>query len=367
MGTGELDLQGSQWLRYFAFFKAGLPCLDFYWSLFYNEKDVEWLAEQLRDAEMKKFNSWMMTVALFLVFGLNACGMQDSAVGSENGRSQTKQVDSSGTELEPAPGNAGRQPVEIKTADGRVLEGFYYPSKQEEAPAIVLMHWAPGSMDDWDPIARWLQNQPENSDAPQSGKSAYQDSSWFPEMPAEVSFAVLTFNFGDYGTSQYGGSRESLVEDARAALQYAATLPGTNSHQVSAIGASIGADGAVDGCYIFNDAGEMGTCVGALSLSPGNYLTREYSYGQAVEMINLSGYPVWCLAAENDGESPSLCQSIPGSTNQAFIFPGRAHGMDLIDPDLVPSDPAVGLNGLELVQEFLEQVYTITLNETSLP
>ena len=315
---------------------------------------------------MKLSNKWILIAALVLALGLNACGTQEAAVSTENGIPQTGPNDSPSPELDPASRNAARQPVEISTSDGRVLEGFYYPSKQADAPAIVLMHWAPGSMDDWDAIARWLQNQP-SSNAPQSGKNAYQDSSWFPEMPAEVSFAVLIFNFGDYGSSQYGGSRESLVEDARAALQYAATLPGTNSHQVSAIGASIGADGAVDGCYIFNDAGEMGTCVGALSLSPGNYLTREFSYGQAVEMINLSGYPVWCLAAENDGESPRLCQAIPGSSNQAFIFPGRAHGMDLIDPDLIPSNPDVGLNGLELVQEFLEQVYRITLNETSLP
>ena len=84
-------------------------------------------------------------------------------------------------------------------------------------------------------------------------------------------------------------------------------------------------------------------------------------------MVNRSGYPVWCLAAQDDGQSPDLCQAMPGAPNQAFIFPGRAHGMDLIDPDLLPSNPAVGLNGLELVQEFLEQVYSITLNETSLP
>lgn len=313
---------------------------------------------------MKKFKGWMLTFVLILVVGLIACETNDRAVRSENGNIPTGPEDSSSPVTD---GNAARQPAEIRTADGRVLEGFFYPSKVADAPAIVLMHWAPGSMDDWDAIALWLQNQPGDSNAPQSGTDPYHDLSWFPEMPAEVSFAVLIFNFGDYGSSQYGGSRESLVEDARAALQYAASLPGTNAHQVSAIGASIGADGVADGCYLFNDAGEKGTCVGVLSFSPGNYLTREFSYGQAVEMINLSGYPVWCLAAEGDGESPDLCQAIPGASNQSFIFPGRAHGMDLIDPDLLPASPAVGLNGLELVQEFLERVYNIDLNETDLP
>jgi len=320
-----------------------------------------------KDDAMDKFNNWMLTVALCLTLMLNACGAQDAATNAEDHVDLPDQELSSSPDVEPGSQNAERQPAEIQTADGRTLEGFYYPSRLDNAPVIVLMHWAPGSMEDWDTIARWLQNQPGGSTTPPGGKGAYNDASWFPEMPAEVSFAVLIFNFGDYGSSQYGGSRESLVEDARAAYQYAASLPGTNSHQVSAIGASIGADGVVDGCFLFNDAGERGTCVGAFSLSPGNYLTREFSYTKAVEMINLSGYPVWCLAAENDGESPDLCRALPGTSNRALIYPGRAHGMDLIDPELVPSDPSVELHGLELVQEFLEQVYSIQLNDIDLP
>ena len=262
---------------------------------------------------------------------------------------------------------ADRQDVEIPTQDGRKLEGIFYPPKEANSPVVVLMHWAPGSMDDWNHIAAWLQNRPGETDAPPDGRGVIHDPAWFPTMPAAQSFAVLTFNFGKYGASQYGGSRESYVVDAVSALEYAASLPGVDPHRIAVIGASIGADGAVDACYLFNDAGEKGTCIGALSLSPGNYLTQEFTYQHAAEMVNLSGYPVWCLAAEKDGTSPDLCQSLPGQPNRSFIYLGSYHGMDLIDPELMPSDPAVKFNALDLIQEFLEQAYSIRLNDIALP
>jgi dienelactone hydrolase len=59
--------------------------------------------------------------------------------------------------------------------------------------------------------------------------------------------------------------------DAKAATDAASQLEGVDSHQVVAIGASIGADGAADSCFLHNT--QATTCVGALSLSPGNYLT----------------------------------------------------------------------------------------------
>ncbi|NIW43531.1 MAG: hypothetical protein GWN30_01765, partial [Gammaproteobacteria bacterium] len=329
---------------------------------------------------MKKHFFWLAAIVLSVGLVLSACGTQDNAaipqVGQQEDGQQNSGQDSQltgaennqpGEDVQPAQGiepsseldsgiPAERQQVEIQTADGRVLEGYYYPAKFADAPVVVLMHWAPGSMQDWETLALWLQNRPDEIAAPQDGSRPFHDASWFPEMPEDNSFAVLIFNFGDYGASQYGGSRDSLVEDARASLEYAASLPSGNSHQVASIGASIGADGVVDGCYLFNDGGEMGTCIGALSLSPGNYLTDEFSYAFAAEMINLSGYPVWCLAAENDGASPDLCASLPGDFNQSFIFSGRHHGMELIDPELSPVGPNLELNALEIIQEFLEGV-----------
>ena len=313
---------------------------------------------------MKKIQICIATILLLaalMTMGLSACG--ENQPGEENQANQPEIPLANDEGYQ----SADRQVVQIPTQDGRTLEGFFYPPKEANSPVVVLMHWAPGSMDDWNHIAAWLQNRQGETAAPTDGKGAIHDPTWFPAMPATQSFAVLTFNFGDYGASQYGGSRESYVVDAVSALEYAASLPGVDPHRVAAIGASIGADGAVDACYLFNDAGEKGTCIGALSLSPGNYLTGEFTYQHAAEMVNLSGYPVWCLAAKMDGVSPKLCQSLTDSLNRSFIFSDRHHGMDLVDPQLFPSDPAVDFNALELIQEFLEEVYDIQLNEITLP
>jgi len=235
---------------------------------------------------------------------------------------------------------------------------------------VVLMHWAVGTMDDWRVIAPWLQNRlDERSAPPESGGPAYSDLDWFPPMPAEVSFAVLVFNFGDFGASAYGGSRESWLQDAAAALDFASSLAGIDPHKIAAIGASIGADGVVDGCYLFNDAGEMGTCLGALSLSPGNYLTSEFAYPEAAGYLDLGGYAVWCLAAEGDGNSPELCQALTGEKARAFIFAGSDHGMNLLTDDQTLLSPPLApeYDPLVLIQEFLEAVYAITLNDINLP
>ena len=134
------------------------------------------------------------------------------------------------------------------------------------------------------------------------------------------------------------------------------------------IGASIGADGAVDACYQFNQTGDVGTCRGALSLSPGNYLTDAFTYPEAAADLDAAGYPVWCLAAERDGPSPGLCRSLDGDHAQSFIFEGGDHGMDLLSPDQVFLEPPLnGFNTMQVLQEFLEAALGISLNEITIP
>ena len=104
-----------------------------------------------------------------------------------------------------------------------------------------------------------------------------------------------------------------------------------------AIGASIGADGAVDAC---GDG-----CLGAMSLSPGSYLLVPYD--EAVAEIDGAGKPAWCLAAEGDAESAPACQSASGDHYRMVMYDGSDHGMMLIRPD---TDPLT----MELVLEFLK-------------
>ena len=274
--------------------------------------------------------------------------------------------------LPPLP--AAPQELEITTADGRVLEAYYYPAAVNPAPIVVLMHWAGGDMNDWREIAPWLQNRRDELGSLSWSRSIagsnsrqvdgpWLDSSWFPPMPADLSFGVLAFNFGGYGGSQAGAAADSLSEDARAAVQAAAELEGADPNQVAALGASIGADGAVDGCYLYNASVPAGACIGALSLSPGNFITDQFTYAEAVLPLDQAGYPVWCLTAFED-YSAELCESVPDTDVYLPIFyPGNLHGMMLIQPDLYPVDPDLGVDTLVVIQDWLEQVFGVIISE----
>ena len=258
----------------------------------------------------------------------------------------------------------------ITMEDGRALEAKYYPAAHNPAPIIVLMHWAGGDIGDWDEIAPWLQNRGLGSAGAArargtqvQGLDPWMDPSWFPEMPEDASFGVLSFSFGDFGNSPAGPNiPENWMEEALAAIQTASELEGVDATQIAALGASIGADGAVDGCYLFNETSATGQCVGALSLSPGDYLTTEFTYAEAVTSLDEREIPVWCLTAEGDIPSYVTCGSAEGTHYQQFIYAGAEHGMRLVRPDAESMDPATGVDTLVLIQDFLELVFGIALN-----
>ena len=110
------------------------------------------------------------------------------------------------------------------------------------------------------------------------------------------------------------------------------------------IGASIGADGSADAC---DDA-----CLGALSISPGSYLTVQYSD----RVTAILPRPVRCLAAQGDQPSASTCANAgPGDNYEGIVLDGDAHGMDLLEED----DPVFNLEGFFL--EFLEEAFDILI------
>jgi len=253
--------------------------------------------------------------------------------------------------------DANPQRVEFQAEDGKKLVGYYYPSKYADAPIVILIHWAGGDLTDWCKVAPWLQNradenpsEPERcanagADLPAGVPTPWLDPSWFPAMNPEASLAVFAFDLRDYGESEAGGAGPNWAKDAKAAFATAAGLEGVDAGRMASIGASIGADGAADGCLLYNqEAG--GGCVGALSLSPGNYLGMKYS----TVVADLAPVLVWCLAAENDGESAPTCRSASGEHYRSQIYPGNPHGMLLIAPDFDPLPMA-------LIQEFLELVF----------
>ena len=262
------------------------------------------------------------------------------------------------------PSDLGADPqrVEFQAEDGKKLVGYYYASKYADAPIVILMHWAGGDLTDWCEIALWLQNRrdenpvnPERCADAGSGLPAdiatpWLDPEWFPPMNANVSIAVFSFDFRDYGESEAGGAGSNWAKDAKAAFATAAGFEGVDAARMASIGASIGADGAPDGCLLYNQGAGSG-CAGAFSLSPGGYLAMNY----ATVVNDLAPIPAWCLAGELDGESAPTCKSASGGNYRSEIYAGSEdHGMMLISPNLDPQP-------MWLIQDFLELVFGETV------
>lgn len=183
------------------------------------------------------------------------------------------------------------------------------------------------------------------ADLPPDLATPWWDPTWFPPMNANASIAVFAFDFRDFGESEAGRGGPDWAKDAKAAFVTAAGLEGVDKTRMASLGASLGADGAPDGCLLYNQ--EMGSgCVGAFSLSPGSYL--DMNYAQVV--TDLAPVPVWCLAAEGDGQSAPTCNSASGDHYRSQIYPGNVHGMMLITPELDPQP-------MMLIQDFLELVF----------
>ncbi len=286
------------------------------------------------------------SILSFLCFAL-ICLVIFSACSSNTGAvEESQEEEQTGEELEKgeesveiaAPDGLAEDKIamEITTSDGRILDAAFYPASRLNAPVVVLLHWAGGEKADWEQIAYWLQNRDLAGAAESAnGSIPWLDPSWFPEMPADRSYNVLTFTFEGCGS---GGcqsfEREKWLLDAQAAFATARTLEGVDPTRIVGVGASIGSDGAADGC-LYLDSEYPGTCKGALSLSPGNYLTLNYA--DVVEELSAMEptVPTQCFYAVGDSESATVCQAIQDIESfTAIEYQGSNHGMRLIMPDL---------------------------------
>ena len=235
--------------------------------------------------------------------------------------------------------------VSFSAEDGQELQGKFYPASLENAPVIVLMHWYPGDQDEWTEIAFWLQNRGLTGD--QNGVP-WKDPSWFPSLGLDTSYNVLTFTFRNCEGRCNEPEPDGWLLDARASLEYARTLEGVDPDRVIAIGASIGADGAIDGCAAVLEI-DPDACLGALSLSPGNYLGSSYPDMVTALGANDPPRPAWCLFDKNEADSIVCTQASGDDYYQESWSNGNLHGFHLITPNLDPIP-------LERIQEFLDHV-----------
>lgn len=229
-------------------------------------------------------------------------------------------------------------------SDGTQLNGIYYPAAVVDAPLVILMHWAPGDQYDMTEMAYWLQNRGLGGASNDTDGKPWLDPSWFPAVEAGNSYAVFSFTFRgcEGGCSSF--LRAEWLDDTQSAVEFAYNLDAVDQERIIVVGASIGADGAADGCLFLTEQ-HPGSCQGAFSLSPGNYLTLDYT--DVVVNLAESSVPAWCLYDETDPESAVVCGSLKADNFTAYQISG-GHGLMLVRPDLEP-------NSLELLLDFIDQ------------
>ena len=258
---------------------------------------------------------WMLVLTIGVSLILVACGVSETAApptAAAPAPSAAQATPEAPAETAPETGAAPAEPqrIEFESEDGTALVGTYYPPGEPPAPAVVLMHQMRASKDDWLPLIDALQ--------------------------AAGDYAIFAFDFPGHGESGGEISDEAALAAARAAVKRVPTLDGADSDRLVLIGASIGADAAVDVC--------TEGCVGVVSVSPGGWLGIPYVDALAA----LDGVDVFCLAAEGDSPAPETCTagsdaSIGLSGLHTFsmqIYEGRAHGNALVaDADAAPGQP----------------------------
>lgn len=290
-----------------------------------------------------RYSKIHLGLILGLAFLLSSCLEQSSPRPTATGAQpeppsspvpETSQQPTSSGESTEEPNQLPPEPVDLVffSGDGVELQGKFFPAESADHPVVVLMHWYPGDQREWEEIAYWLQNR--GGSGTRRGVP-WLDPSWFPDLPADSSYNVLTFTFRgcEGGCSQL--SPEGWLQDAMASLKAASALQGVDPTRVVAIGASIGGDAAISSCAAILDQDPQG-CLGALSLSPGDYLGE--SYPELVSRLEDSTppRPAWCLYDEADPDAV-VCKQAAGDLYQGEGWQGgNLHGMHLITPALDP-------------------------------
>ncbi len=257
----------------------------------------------------------------------------DNGAGEETGETEAQptQVDAT-----PVPTPLPLDPLNIKflTADGVELDGEFWAGTYPDTPVVVLMHQYPMDHNiEWVALAPWLQNRGLAAYV-RSGNEPWSDPSWFSQMIEGLDLNVFTFTFRNClgGCSEDSvQSREEWIIDAVAAIESAASFIAVDKEKVIVLGTSIGADAAVDACARLLDS-EKATCIGVVSLSPGNFLGE--AFDEKVLALTEAGIPVKCVAAEGDTLSADTCSGVEAEGYESIVTNGSAHGIRLFDPAL---------------------------------
>ena len=221
--------------------------------------------------------------------------------------------------LPPTPTLTAKQEIfaiGMVTNDGVRIQGTYYRPAATNAPGIVLLHMLGRNRQDWDAFARQLQ---------------------------DAGYGVIAIDLRGHGESQ--GQREwgKMVQDAAIAVDFIRSRPEIAPDYIAVIGASIGANIALN--YAAQDPDIKGVAL----LSPG----LDYRGVTTPDAAKAYGKrPAFLAASSEDayayGSAQELGRIFQGP-RELFLLDGQGHGTQMLGKD----------NGLEeaILQWLSEQVF----------
>jgi len=201
-----------------------------------------------------------------------------------------------------------KESVTLTTSDGVTISGYFVKGAAPKGPAVVLLHMLGRSKDDWAPII-------EKHLAPATGFSYLAIDLRGHGESIHQGDKIL--KYGDFNSGDFN----NMTKDVEAAVKWLKGQASVDPAQIAIVGASIGANVALN--YAASDTSVK--CVALISPA--------LSYKGVETRKALSTYgdrPLFLAAArENEPAGPSVIALSKASTAKkkvALIFDGNLHG-----------------------------------------
>ena len=221
------------------------------------------------------------------------------------------------------------QNVILADASGETFPAIYYPPSQPNSPVVVFMHQIDRDMAQWYPIASWLWKQ-EPDPSTIDKKYPWLDPSWFPENTLNHKPGILLFTYRGCDNGCTKPQAMDILADAQTAIRYVMQRPEVDQSRVTVVGTSVGADAALDSCFLLQDTSDY-ACQNVISASPGSYL--DYSYESVAKLLVEQRTNVYCMASRADSESAIQCMTgNKAAEYHSAIGVGNQHGIELFSP-----------------------------------
>ncbi len=233
------------------------------------------------------------------------------------------------SDITPVLDSSKPQNIILSDVSGETFPAIYYPPSQPNSPVVVFMHQIDRDMRQWLPIASWLWKQ-EPDPSTINKMYPWLDPSWFPENTLGFKPGILLFTYRGCDNGCTKPQAMNILADAQTAIRYVMERPEVNQDRVTVVGTSVGADAALDSCFLLQDTSNY-ACQNVISASPGSYL--DYSYESVAKLLVEQKTNVYCFASKADSESAIQCMTGNKAPEyHSAIGEGNQHGVQLFSP-----------------------------------